>query len=141
MTIRRTLHRLLTDRRGAHAFEFVIIATVFFPLSFAMLELGFLLWTQNAMQSAATIAARCGAIGGSACPDIAVYAASAVGEWVVPDSITSSDVTVTSGGSCNGAPGLATIVVIAHQFWGTVTFPWPFSAPLITVTSCFPSAT
>lgn len=133
--------RLAGDRRGAQAFEFVVIAAVFFPVSFAIVELGLLLWTQNAMQAAAAMAARCGAIGSADCTDVAQYAATAVGEWVVPDQIISSEVTVTSAASCNGAPGRATIVVIAHQFWSGITLPPPFNSPLITVSACFPSAT
>ncbi len=140
MTLRHLLRRLLRDRRGAHAFEFVIISIIFFPVSFGILEVGMLLWTQNAMQNAATMAARCGAIGSADCPDVAAYAANSVGQWVVPDNIAKSDVTVTTGASCNGAPGKATIVIIAHRFWGSFTLPDPFSAPLITVSSCFPSA-
>ena len=140
MKPRQVLSRLRRDRRGAQALEFAVIAAVFFPVSFAILELGLLLWTQNAMQSAAAMAARCGAIGSADCADVADYAAKAVGEWVVPDQIDKSEVTVNKAGSCNGAPGTATIVTIAHQFWSGITLPAPFNSPLITVTACFPSS-
>ena len=133
---------LLRDRRGgAASLEFVFIAMVYAPLSFAILEVGMLLWTQNAMQSAATLASRSAAISSSDCPDVASYAATAVGEWLVPDTVYSADVTVQSGASCNGAPGKSSIVTITHQFWAGITLPWPFSAPTITVSSCFPSST
>ena len=105
MMARVSSRGLRRDRRGAQALEFVIISALFFPVSFAILELGLLLWTQNAMQSAAAQAARCGAIGSADCADVADYAAKAVGEWVVPDQIVKSEVTVTAAGSCNGAPG------------------------------------
>ena len=140
MRIVRLLRRLLGDRRGVHTLEVVCISAIYFPLTFAIVEVGFILWTQNAMQSAATLAARCGAIGGSDCPDVATYAASAVGEWLVPDSITSSEVTVQTAASCNAAVGKATIVTITHQFWSGVTLPWPFAQPQISVSACFPSA-
>ncbi len=141
MKPRGLARRLRSDRRGAQAFEFVIISAIFFPITFAILELGFVLWTQNAMQSAATIAARCSAIGSADCPDVADFAAKAVGEWLVPDEIVKAEVTVTTAASCNGAPGKAAIVTISHQFWGALTLPAPFASPLISVSACYPSST
>ena len=140
MKIARLLRRLLGDRRGAQTLEMVFVSAIYFPLTFAIVEVGFILWTQNAMQSAATVAARCGAIGASECTDLATYAAAAVGEWLVPDSITAAEVTVSTAASCNAAVGKATIVTITHQFWSGVTLPWPFAQPSISVSACFPSA-
>lgn len=140
MKIGRLLRRLLGDRRGVHTLEVVCVSAIYFPLTFAIVEVGFILWTQNAMQSAATIAARCGAIGSSDCTNLATYAASAVGEWLVPDSITAAEVTVLTAGSCNSAVGKATVVTITHQFWAGVTLPWPFAQPSISVSACFPSS-
>jgi|GEM_PF-5638920 len=133
---------LLRDRRGGTAsLEFVFIAAVYAPLTFAILEIGFILWTQNSMQSAATLGAPCAAIGSADCPDVASYTSSAVGEWLVPDTVPSTDVSVTSSTACNGAPGTATVVTITHQFWSGITLPWPFNAPSISVSACFPSST
>lgn len=140
MTWHGVLHHLAICRRATAALEFAIISAVFAPVSFAILEIGFILWTQNSMQSAATMAARCGAIGSTDCPDVAAYAAAAVGEWLVPDSVAAADVSVNMAGSCNAAPGVAVIVTITHQFWSGVSLPAPFSAPTISVSSCFPKS-
>lgn len=141
MTVGGLLRRLRQERRGAHALEFTLVSAVFFPLSFAVLELGFIIWTQNSMQSAALMGARCAALSSPDCPDVPAYVAAAVGEWLVPDSVPASDVTVTTAASCNGSPGTAVIVTVVHQFWGTITLPWPFAAPSISVSSCYASAT
>lgn len=141
MTAGGLLRRLRRERRGAHALEVTLISAIFFPLSFAVLELGFIIWTQNSMQSAALMGARCAALASPDCPDVPAYVAAAVGEWLVPDSVPASDVTVTTATSCNGSPGTAVIVTVVHSFWGAVTLPWPFSAPSISVTSCYASAT
>lgn len=138
--LRGVLRRLRGERRGAQALEFVLVSSFFFPISFAVVELGFILWTQNAMQSAASGAARCAAIGGADCTNVASYASTAVGEWLVPDSVTAEEVTVTTATSCNGATGTAVRVSITHQFWSGVTLPWPFSAPSITVNACYPTS-
>ena len=57
MKLLHALRNLLRDRRGVHTLEVVCVSAIYFPLTFAIVEVGFILWTQNAMQSAATIAA------------------------------------------------------------------------------------
>ena len=140
MTWRATRRYLGRCRRAVASLEFVAIAAIFAPMTFAIVEVGFILWTQNSMQSAATMAARCAAIGSTACPDVAAYASATVGEWLVPDTVAASDVSVQMAGSCNAAPGVAVIVTITHQFWSGVSLPAPFSAPVISVSSCFPKS-
>ncbi len=141
MTAGGLLRRLRRERRGVYALEFTFISVILFTLMFAVLELGFIIWTLNSMQSAALMGARCAALGSPDCPNVPAYVAAAVGEWLVPDSVSASDVTVTTAGSCNGSPGTAVIVTVVHQFWGTISLPWPFAAPSISVTSCYASTT
>jgi Flp pilus assembly protein TadG len=137
---RAILRRLWRDERGIEALEFIIGSSLFFALCFGILEGGMVMWTGNAMKSAATEAARCAAIGSSLCPDVKSYAVSQVQSWVVPDTFASTDVTVTAGTTCNAAPGTAVIVSISHKLWANFVMPPPFSTPTLRVSSCFPSA-
>ena len=50
------------DRRGLAALEFGLIAPVLMLVTFATIEIGFLVpWTKGGLQSVAVLAARCGA--------------------------------------------------------------------------------
>ena len=140
MSLRRILRRLPGDRRASQSLEFMMVSALFFPISFAIVELGLALWTQNAMQMAVTKAARCVAIGSTDCPDVAAYTVSAVNAWLVPDTVSSSDVTVTTNTTCNSAPGKAVQVSMSHALWSSLTLPPPFGAPTLTVSACFPSS-
>lgn len=58
---------LTGDRSGGAAVEFALVAPVLVALVLAGFVLGFGLWTRNALQQAASEAARCLAIGATAC--------------------------------------------------------------------------
>lgn len=138
MTSKHSLLRLGCDRRGSAALQFSFVSVIFFLTVFAVLELGLILSTENSLQSAASIAARCIAVGNSACANVAQYINSTA--LFEAESVTASDVTVTSTGSCNGAPGKAVTVTINHQFWKTRLLPPPFGTLTIALESCFPNS-
>jgi Flp pilus assembly protein TadG len=134
---RRGMRRLPWDRRGSTAIEFAIVSFPFFLICLGMIEAGIIFWTQNAMQSAATLGARCAATGNSACSNVAAYVSSAVANWAVADTVPTSEVSVQTAGTCNGTAGTAIIVSITHHFWGSAQMPPPFSSLTSTVSSCY----
>jgi Flp pilus assembly protein TadG len=123
--------------------EFAIIAGVMMPLLFGILDLGLLMWTNNALQSTAALTARCIALGSSLCAaNPAQYAVNTAALWIVPGIITTGQVTITTAAaSCYGAAGSYgpfVTVAIASSYWATNVLPPPFAATTVSVTSCFP---
>lgn len=62
-----TLVRFLRDRSGVAAVEFVILSPVAFGLLFAIIDAGFLIFTQVGLEHAVESAARCSAINSTVC--------------------------------------------------------------------------
>jgi Flp pilus assembly protein TadG len=132
MTVRT--RRLGRDCRGTTALEFAVIASVLLPMLFGTIELGLLMWTHNALQSTATLTARCAALG--SCTNPAQFAVSTAGHWVVSGVITARNVTVNAAAtSCNGTAGSFVTVAISSSYW---VLPQPFLAPTLRVAACFP---
>ena len=63
----KPLRRLLSDRAGAAAVEFALIVPAFLLLLLGIMELGRLMWTQNALHYAVEEAARCSAVDTNVC--------------------------------------------------------------------------
>jgi Flp pilus assembly protein TadG len=67
-------------QRGNAAVEFALGAPVLFMFVFGIIELGYALWLQNALDGSVTAAARCASIGSSACAgQVTTYAAAQSG--------------------------------------------------------------
>lgn len=62
-----TLVRFLRDRSGVAAVEFVMLSPVAFGLLFAIIDAGFLIFTQVGLEHAVESAARCSAINSTVC--------------------------------------------------------------------------
>jgi len=139
MTARPTW-RLHRERRGATAVEFAIIAAVLLPLLFGTPDLGLLMWTDNALQSTAALTARCVALSSSLCSaNPAQYAVTTAESWILPNIITTAEVTINSAAtSCNGTTGAFVTVAISSSYWAANILPPPFSATTLHVSSCFP---
>jgi Flp pilus assembly protein TadG len=133
----RLLPPLLRCRRGAAAIDFAMVSVVFLPLCFAIMELGIVLWVQNTLQTTAELTARCVATHNTACSNPQSYAVSTATAWLPSGMVSSSDVTVATGASCNGSPGTAVVVTITHSFWGATILPPPFQDLATSVSSCF----
>jgi Flp pilus assembly protein TadG len=123
--------------------EFAIIAGVMLPMLFGIVDLGLLMWTHNALQSAAALTARCVAIGSSLCSaSPAQFAVTTAGQWIVPGIINAGQVTInTAATSCNGAAGSLgpfVTVAIVSSYWASSVLPPPFAATTVRVTACFP---
>src|SRR5438552_8717641 len=99
--IRRRLRALVRDRRASTAVEFALAARAQFLFMFGIIQAGYALWMQNALDYSVAAAARCASLNGSACAAVAgtsqvtTYAASESGA-----SLTSGAFTYDSGASC-----------------------------------------
>src|SRR5437773_10565011 len=81
--IRRRLRALVRDRRANTAVEFALAAPALFLFMFGIIEVGYALWMQNALDYSVAAAARCASLSGSACSGspslVTSYAASESG--------------------------------------------------------------
>jgi hypothetical protein len=97
--ISRRLHALARDRRANTAVEFALAAPAIFLFMFGIIEVGYALWMQNALDYSVSAAARCASLNGGACTGspslVTTYAASESGA-----SLTSGAFTYDSGASC-----------------------------------------
>jgi Flp pilus assembly protein TadG len=132
----RSLRR---ERSGAAALEFALVAGVFLPLCLAILDAGLLLWTKGALQSTASIAARCAAITSPDCTDAQQFAVTTAGSWIFPGIITKINVNPAPAVVCiASAPFM--MVTITCQFWAGGVLPPPLNGKTLTSVAYFPVA-
>jgi Flp pilus assembly protein TadG len=98
------IHRLIgqlravgKDRRAAAAVELALALPALCLFIFGIIEVGYTLWVQNALDYSVAVAARCASINGSPCSssNVTTYAASQSGA-----SVGSSAFTYTRGAAC-----------------------------------------
>jgi Flp pilus assembly protein TadG len=137
MTLRAALRQLAGQRNATATIEFALVGGMLLLLTFGTIDLGLLLWTQNALQSTAALAARCAAISSPLCTDVPSYTVNLANTWTMPGVISASDVTATAVNMCNTAAGTFMKVEIATSFWASV-LPPPFHDMTLTVSACYP---
>src|SRR5437879_4106684 len=100
--ISRRLRALARDRRANTAVEFALAAPAIFLFMFGIIETGYALWMQNALDYSVAAAARCASLSGSACSAVTgnpslvpTYAASESGA-----SLTSGAFVYSSAAGC-----------------------------------------
>jgi hypothetical protein len=130
--------RGLRSRRAISTIEFAILAAVLIPLTSSIIELGLLLWTQTAIQSVASLTARCAAISSPQCTNVPAYAVTLSNNWTLSGAINTGNVTVTATATCNTASGTFQTVSITVPVWSKMVLK-PFLPDNITVTSCYPT--
>lgn len=130
---------LRSERSGAAALEFALVAGVFLPLCLAIFEGGLLLWTKGTLQSIASLTARCAAITSPSCTDAQQFAVTAAGNWVFPGIITKIDVSPAPAVVCI-ADSSFMMVTITCQFWAGGLLPPPLSGKSIRTVAYFPVA-
>ena len=140
MTLRTQLIDLWRRREGAAAVEFGLIAPVFLFLLLGTIEIGRLLWTQNALNYAVQEAARCTTLNTCGSGGAAAYAAT------LSTDIPASAFTATNGVACGAG-------VTGNQVTGSYNFQFLTSLIgmdllvggalpnqiTLTATSCFPT--
>ena len=134
---RPALTRFAAQTRATTSVEFALVGSMMLMATFGTLDLGILLWTQNALQSTASLAARCAAISSPLCTDVPSYAADLANDWIMSGAISAADVRLTSVGTCNGASGSFEQVTFTSSLWANA-LPWPFSGMTQTISACYP---
>jgi len=123
MSLFRTGHRafaglraLARDRRGGPVIEFAMAAPALFLFLFGIIELGYALWIQNALDYSVATASRCASLNGTSCSgQVASYAADQSGA-----NIDSSVFTYTRTAIC-GCQVTATYSMPLNIPWTDLT--------------------
>jgi Flp pilus assembly protein TadG len=127
-------------RSGSTAVEFALIAGVFLTLCMGILEAGLLMWTQGALQSTASLTARCAAIASPDCTTGTTpqqYAVAAAQNWVFAGVVTT--VTPTTTACTSGA--IYQKVTITSAYWAGGFLPPPLNGKTLTAVAYFPVST
>lgn len=134
------MRRFLEDRTGVTTVEFAVVALGFLFLLIGSLQVGLLLWTNNALRVTAALTARCAALG-TCSPQS--YAVALAGEWAGTGAVKTSDVTVSSASTCEGASSgysKFTMVTISSELWDGLLIT-PLSSVKLKASACYPSPT
>jgi Flp pilus assembly protein TadG len=137
--LRRSLAR---NDRASTAVEFGFVASALMLLIAGGMELAILMWQVVTLQSVASVAARCGAIGASSCTTTTAtgtYAVSLAQSWLGSSIISSANVSVTTPTTCGqgSASGTFEKVSITPPAW-TSDFLYPVVKQTLTLTACYP---
>jgi Flp pilus assembly protein TadG len=132
MSLFRTGHRVLAglraltrDRRGGPVIEFAMAAPALFLFLFGIIELGYAMWIQNALDFSVATASRCASLNGTACSgQVASYAADQSGA-----AIASSVFTYTRTAACGCQ------VTAAYSM--PLNIPWTDLTVILSSDSCY----
>ena len=128
---RGRLAALTKARDGTTAVETALVLPAFLLFIFAIIEAGFLLWTQTTLQFAVEAAARCAVVNSTLCGTtsaIQTYAASqAVGMTISSSSFSVS--TTSPGCYYQVSISYPFSIIVTHLFTNTIT---------LTAKSCHP---
>ena len=131
-------------RSGATAVEFALTSSALLMLCFGVMNLGLLLWTQEAIEAAAAATARCSALGASTCSNAQQYADSVAAAEAFTGVITTANVWVQANATCastqgNVTAGKNTVVIITSSFWSSGLLSYPLGGKALGATACYPS--
>jgi uncharacterized membrane protein len=133
---------LRRNDRGVSSIEMALLLPgVLLPLTFAIIGAGMILWTQGALQSAADLAARCGAIDSPNCSGgasgVETYAVNTADNWIMSGIVNTNDVLVNAAATdCTGLTGNVEIVEIKTSYFTTEVFPFLHGALSKTIEVC-----
>ena len=117
--VSKRLRALVRDRRASTAVEFALAAPALFLFMFGIIECGYALWMQNALDYSVAAAARCASLSGSACSGspslVTSYAASESGA-----SLDSTAFTYTRTAAC-GCQVSGNFTIALEIPWSPVT--------------------
>lgn len=88
------------ENRGAMALEFALVASVFLPLCMVVFDAGVLVWTKGAMQTAASLTARCTAISSTDCTSPQSFADASISKWLFPGAVSNMVVSPVPKTTC-----------------------------------------
>jgi Flp pilus assembly protein TadG len=119
--VSKRLRALVRDRRASTAVEFALAAPALFLFMFGIIECGYALWMQNALDYSVAAAARCASLNGSACA--AVGGTSQVTTYAASESGASLDSTAFSysGAAACGCQVSGNFTIALNIPWSPVT--------------------
>jgi Flp pilus assembly protein TadG len=132
-------------RAGTTSLEFAMCASALILVCFGVMNVGVLLWTHEALQSAAAQTARCAALGSTLCSNAQQYAVDTAAAFTFTGVIATGDVWVQGNTTCASTSGHVTagkytVVTIVSHYWSTGLLPIPLGNKTLTATACYPSA-
>jgi Flp pilus assembly pilin Flp len=131
----RRFASLTRERTGATALEFGLVAALFLPLCLAIIGGGLLMWTKGALQSTASLTARCAAIEAPHCSNIANFAVATAAGWVFPGIIAPDDVQHSI--VCRSTVPFMKVTITSH-FWSRGVLATPLSGVTLSAVAFFP---
>lgn len=131
---------LLVECKGIAAMEFALLGPVFLLLLLSVIQVSFLLWTKSAVQTVASQTARCTALGDPTCENSQAFATSLLDTWGVAGFVSSINVSVQPGATCNNVAGRFSVVTINGAASSFMNFVPLLSGITITGSACYPSA-
>jgi len=126
-------------RAGSASVEFALTCSALFLVCLGVLDLGIILWTEEAVQSAAALTARCVALGATPCANAKQYAVNLATAQTFAGVVTTANVVVQTGVNCpkSKAPsGNYTVVTINSTYWAT-SLSGTLAGTPITATACY----
>lgn len=132
---------LTADQRGVVSVEFAMIGSALLLFTLGTIELGMVFWSIGALQNAAELTARCVAIGGSSCANAQQFAVTTAQATLFNGVITTDEVTVVNGTSCNNAAGSYVKVTITAHRWSNASLLSSLSRTALTSQACYPIST
>src|SRR5690606_17902256 len=107
---RRALRPFASDRRGATAVEFAMVAGPLLLLLFGTVEFGRLMWLRQALEETATAGARCMGIPQPECMSGGAYNAATARAFILSEAagwglqVTTDDLAIDRAATCSGLP-------------------------------------
>ena len=145
--VRRLLQLLGNSRKAAASVEFALLLVPFLVLTFGVLEVGMLMWTDEALQETAAVGARCMGVLASSCASNGSYSSTnslsyvqgVAGGWHV--TLPGSAVTLDASATCGGVAGFSQ-VTINYTFQSALPGLLSSLASIpLTAEACFPNQT
>jgi Flp pilus assembly protein TadG len=119
------LRALARDRQGGPVIEFAMAAPALFLFLFGIIELGYALWMQNALDSSVATASRCASLYGTACSgQVTSYAADQSGA-----NMASSAFTYTRTAACG--------CQVTASYSMPLNIPWTDLSVILTSDACY----
>lgn len=144
--MRRSLLRFRRDECGGSAVEFAVLIGPLLLLVFGSIEFGRLLWTRQALEETAIMAARCMGVRHSSCAPSGAYSSSASTSYIQTVAtgwsiaVPTSGIILDNNATCSGVSGFSQ-VTLSYNFQTAVPILLGSLADgvPITATACFPN--
>ena len=136
------IHRLISgsravgkDRRAAAAVELALAMPALCLFIFGIIEVGYALWVQNALDYSVASAARCASLNSGACsPALTTYAASQSGATVTASAFTYN---CRAGDLCANSGTVTCGCQVTASFPLSLDIPWTNVSVTLTSEACY----